>query len=184
MGWFRSADEGLPVDKAGNPIPWYPYAMSTFLDGRINSDMEVFEYGSGNSTLWWSKRVSSVTSCEHDLEWFDRMKTKLPPHVDYMHCELETGGKYCQTILDFESKFDCIIVDGRDRVNCAKNSLKALKPDGVIVWDDSEREYYQEGYDYLADSGFRRLDFWGLGPNCSRDWCTSIFYRDGNRLKI
>ncbi|HAY39752.1 MAG TPA: FkbM family methyltransferase, partial [Desulfobacteraceae bacterium] len=84
----------------------------------------------------------------------------------------------------YKDIFNIIVIDGRDRVNCAKNSLKALKGDGVIIWDNSEREYYQEGYSYLIQNGFRRLDFEGLGPIGIREWCTSIFYRDNNCFEI
>ena len=183
-GWFRSAEERLPVDRDGKPLPWYTYPMISFLNDRVKSDMHVFEYGSGNSTLWWSKQVSSVTSCEHDRKWYDSLKPKMPPNVNYIFCELDYGGQYCQTIVPFEAGFDCIIIDGRDRANCARNSLEALRTDGVIIWDNSDREKYQEGYMLLKQNGFGRIDFWGLGPLSSYEWCTSIFYRDDNCLGI
>lgn len=64
------------------------------------------------------------------------------------------------------------------------NSIKTLKDDGVIIWDNSDRVNYQEGYDFLLANGFKRLDFWGIGPVNSYSWCTSIFYRKENCLKI
>ena len=146
--------------------------------------MTVFEYGSGNSTLWWSEKVSSLTSCEHDLDWYNYLNEKIPSNVEYIHCELNYGGQYCRTILGYKNRFNIIVIDGRDRVNCAKNSLVALKADGVIVWDNSDRQKYQEGYYYLIQNGFRRLDFEGLGPNGVDQWCTSIFYRDNNCFQI
>lgn len=184
IGGFRSFEESLPVDQDGNCLPWFTYPMISFLNGKIQSNMTVFEYGSGNSTLWWSKQVSSVTSCEHDLDWYNSLKERIPSNVKYIHCELDYGGQYCRTILGYKDIFNIIVIDGRDRVNCAKNSLKALKGDGVIIWDNSDREYYIEGYSYLIQNGFRRLDFEGLGPIGIREWCTSIFYRDNNCFEI
>jgi hypothetical protein len=62
--------------------------------------------------------------------------------------------------------------------------VEGLSSRGVIVWDNSDRERYQAGYDFLRGSGFRRLDFAGPGPVDFWPWCTSIFYRDHNCLQI
>lgn len=183
-GWFRSIEEGLPVDADGKALPWYTYSFINFIIGRIHPSMRIFEYGSGNSTLWWSERVASVVACEHDEPWFSVISQKVPDTVDYRHCELEYGGGYCRLISSFSSEFDCIVIDGRDRVNCVKNALAALKEDGVIIWDNSDRSRYQEGYAFLQENGFRRIDFWGLGPINAYQWCTSVFYRKKNCLMI
>jgi hypothetical protein len=182
-GWFRSVKEKLPVDHNGACLPWYTYPAITFLEGRINPSVAVFEYGSGNSTLWWSMQATRVTSCEHDIDWYTSFKSKMPKTVEYMHRELD-GGHYCDAILAYNEAFEIIVIDGRDRVNCAKNSLSALTADGVIIWDNADREKYNPGHSYLVKSGFRRLDFWGLGPINNYQWCTSVFYRDKNCLGI
>ena len=183
-GWFKSVEEGLPFDAEGKPLPWYTYSFIDFIGGRIRPKMKVFEYGSGNSTLWWSQRVESVVACEHDKPWFNTISGKVPENVDYRYCELEYGGAYSQLISTFDTEFDCIVIDGRDRVNCAKNVVPALKEDGVVIWDNSDREKYTDGYSFLKDNGFRRLDFWGIGPICRKPWCTSVFYRENNNLGI
>lgn len=146
--------------------------------------MEVFEYGSGNSTLWWSQLVSRVVSCEHDKKWYDRIREKIPSNVEYKYCELIPGGDYCKMILAYEKQFDIVFIDGEDRVNCIKNALGALKDDGIVIWDNSDLSKYQEGFDYLSSKGFRRIDFQGLGPLINIDWCTSVFYRDNNCFDI
>lgn len=184
IGYFKSFREKLPIDGNGDCLPWFTYPVISFLNGKLRSDMTVFEYGSGNSTLWWSKQVFSVTSCEHQLNWYNFLKERIASNVNYIYCQLDYGGRYCETSLESKVKFDIIVIDGRDRVNCAKNSLGALKEDGVIIWDNSNREQYREGYSYLIQNGFKRLDFEGLGPNATRAWCTSIFYRDNNCFGI
>lgn len=35
--------------------------------------MKIFEYGSGNSTLWWSEKVDSIISVEHDKQCFEKV---------------------------------------------------------------------------------------------------------------
>lgn len=184
IGWIRSAKEKMPVEQSGDPLPWYTYPAIKFLGPKIQPGLTVFEYGSGNSTLWWADKVAYVTSCEHDEEWSESVKKRIQPNVEYIHCELEYGGEYSKVIRRYKDMFDVVVIDGRDRVNCAKNSLDALRKDGVIVWDNSDRDIYKEGYAYLEQNGFKRIDFWGIGPINIYGWCTSVFYRTDNCFSL
>lgn len=183
-GWFRSRAAGLPVDAAGAPLPWYTYGAIRFLAGRIDPGWRVFEYGSGNSTLWWAARVARVVSCEHDAAWHARLRPQLPAHVEYRHVGLERPEIYAAGAAEFPGQFEVIVLDGRERVACARHAVLGLAPGGVIVWDNSDRDEYRPGYEWLAAAGFRRLDFWGLGPINTYGWCTSVFYRAENVLGI
>ncbi len=182
VGWFASVFSGMAVDGENRPIPWLTYPAIAFLEGRLRKEMSLFEFGSGNSTLWWAGRVRRVVSCEHDPPWYERMAPNMPENVQYLHAALDNG--YSATINQYEGEFDVVVIDGRKRVECAQNSLAALKADGVIIWDNSEREKYQPGYDLLEKTGFRRIDFRGMGPIHSFAWSTSIFYRNNNCLNI
>lgn len=184
IGWIRSQRERMPVDAQGEPLPWITYPAIAFLKDRLREDLSLFEYGSGNSTLWWSRRASRVVSYEHDPTWYSQMKGLMPANVEYVHRTLEQGDDYCQGITNYEDEFDVVVIDGRQRVACAINSLTALKPGGVLLWDNSERERYEPGYEFLRSNGFRRIDFHGQGPSIAEGWCTSFFYRDGNCLGI
>jgi len=184
VGWSRSAMEGLPVDKDGNPLPWYTYSCIHFLQARLSQEMSVFEYGCGYSTLWWAARVSRVVSCEQDRGWYTKVKKVTPPNVHLYHIAMLPGGEYCRFICNFTDEFDIVVIDGRDRVNCAKNCLSALRLNGVIIWDNADRPRYREGYDYLLRHGYNYLDFWGMGPINPYAWTTRIFYKDDNCLAI
>jgi len=183
-GWIASVIASMPVDASRQPVPWYTYGAIDFLADRVKGGMQVFEYGSGNSTLWWGGRTRHVVSCEHDKTWYDVMKDRVPPNVDYMLIELNGDGRYANAVADKPDPFDVVVIDGRDRVNCAMASLSALKPDGVIVWDNSDRPDYDAGYRFLLENRFKRLDFWGLGPINAYGWCTSVFYRQQNCFDI
>ena len=150
-GWIASVLGSMPVDASEQPIPWYTYGAIDFLAGRVKDGMRVFEYGSGNSTLWWSGRTRQVVSCEHDKAWYDVMKGKVPANVDYTLIELDRDGSYANAVAGHADPFDVVVIDGRDRINCAKASLTALKPDGVIVWDNSDRPDYDAGYRFLPE---------------------------------
>lgn len=108
----------------------------------------------------------------------------MPQNVQLYYCKLNYGADYCKYAQKTGKLYDLIIVDGRDRVNCCINSLPALKPNGVLVLDDSERERYNEGRNFLINKGFKKIDFWGTAPTINYLKCTTIFYRDGNCLDI
>ena len=182
-GWFKSFDQNLPVSNDGSPLPWFTYPAIQFLEPRIRRDFAVFEYGCGHSTLWWADRVSKIVSCEHDTSWYDKISDRVPAHVSLNLADLDSG-QYSSFVGRFDETYDIVVIDGRDRVRCAKNALSALKGNGVVIWDNSDRPEYQEGYDLLANDGFKRLDFYGLGPIGTQAWCTSVFYREENCLQI
>lgn len=183
-GWFKSYRRTKPVDNEGKPIPWFTYPSLEFLKKRINKNMSVFEYGSGSSTLWWSERVKRVVSCEHDFIWYSKMKKKTESfsNVELLYRELEEG--YEREAFRYTSTFDIIVIDGRERIKCAVNSLRALKDDGVIIWDNSDRTKYSEGFETLLREGFKRIGFKGIGAGGYRSWETSIFYKTSNCLRI
>ena len=183
-GWFRSHHERRPVDARGNPIPWITYPALAFLASRVPRDVSVFEYGCGYGTLWWAARAREVVACDHDPAWISEIGARAPGHVTLLHVPLEYGGAYSRAAASYTERFDVVVIDGRDRVNCARHAVKALKPDGVIVWDNTERRQYREGLEHLASLGFRRIPFEGYAPiECHR--CeTSLLYRSENRLSL
>jgi len=184
IGWLESMDTDSVIDAQGKPIPWLTYPFISFVGARLNKSHQIFEFGSGNSTLYYAEKVASVDSVEHDKFWYDKIKTSVPQNSTLYFCDMDYGGAYCQYAEKTGKQYDIIVVDGRDRVNCCKNSVSALKPGGVIVLDDSNRETYREGAAFLENQGFKRLDFWGLAPMVTYLKCTSVFYRDNNCLGI
>lgn len=180
-GWLASGRTNTPVDRDGNPLPWYTYPAAHFLAGRVHSDMAVFEYGAGNSTLWWANKVAHVASVESDAHWVSVLTPRLLPNVDL---RLEAPGsveRYAQSANGRERKFDIVVIDGIERNACAYACLPALNPGGVIIWDNSDwMSLWADGMAYLEVNGFRRLDFRGLGPIAWQPWTTSIFYRRGD----
>lgn len=184
-GWFRSFREAASIDRDGKPIPWITYAAIDFLDRRLSKNMSLFEYGCGASTLWFAQRVKEVISCEHDRHWYEKIKQQIPDNVQLFYIELNYGGDYAQKITDYTDQFDIVFIDGRDRTNCITNSIQALKPTGVIVFDNSDREKYSNDINHFMTSyNFRKLEFTGMVPGTVIKSETGIFYRAENCLGI
>ncbi len=184
IGWFNSFDSQSPVDQFKNPIPWVTYSFIDFIKPRLNKQQTVFEFGSGNSTYFYARHAGIVVSVEHDKDWFDKILGTKPENSELIYCELVRDGDYCRMPVKLEETFDIIIVDGRDRVNCCKQAVKAITPGGVIVLDDSERDFYKEGIDFLIKNGFKELPFTGISPGLFYRKTTSVFYRPDNCLGI
>lgn len=183
-GWVASVRAKMAMDAEGRPFPWLTYPMIHLLNERLTREMTVFEYGGGNSTLYFGDRVRDVTTVEHNPEWHAYLKSKARENCRVLFQELEYDGAYCRTAAATGKRFDIIVVDGRDRVNCARHALSALSERGVIIFDDFERERYQETKVLLAAAGFRQLNFWGMKPGLLDGANTALFYRADNLFGI
>jgi hypothetical protein len=184
VGWFNAFDSKSPVDQDNNPIPWVTYSFIDFIKSHLKAHHTVFEFGSGNSTYFYAKYAGMVVSVEHDKEWYDKIIGTKPENAEMIFCELVRDGDYCRMPIKLEETFDIIIVDGRDRVNCCKQAIKAVSENGVIVLDDSEREFYKEGINFLKHNGYKELSFSGISPGLFYRKSTSVFYRPDNCLSI
>lgn len=183
-GWMQSQKVHKPIDRQADPIPWMNFPVVRLLDDRLTKDMVLFEFGSGYSTYFFARRVRHVTSVESDEKWFARLQADMPANVVLIYKDIDVDGEYCRTIGSRGERFDLVVVDGRDRVNCLKQSISVLTSRGVIVFDDSERDRYQEGIDFAEVMGFRALNIEGLKAMGSTIDRTTILYRDGNCLGL
>lgn len=183
-GWLESMEKRASIDGRGNSLPWISYPAIEFLQKRVPQSAVVYEYGCGYGTRWWAQRCAEVRACEHEKSWFDEITKHLPDNASVRFFELQKDGDYCRSVLGHERKFDIIVVNGRDRINCVKQSVKCLSDRGVLLLDNSDRAHYSPAILFLQDLGFRRLDFWGPGPGIDYLTCTSVFYQDGNCLGI
>ena len=184
IGWFTAFDKKQAVDGKGKALPWVTYSFIDFIKERINKTQHIFEYGSGSSTIFYAERAGSVTSVEHDKGWFDKVKNTSPANAEMIFCHLEKDGEYAKKATLLGKRFDIIIVDGRDRVNCCKYSVDALSSNGVLVLDDSEREVYNPARVLLKTQGFKEISFSGISPGLFYEKATSVFYKQDNCLGI
>ena len=161
--------------------PWTSQASIKAFEKILNRNMIGFEYGSGFSTLFFSKHLKHLTSVEHNEEWFKIVKTKLKQqginNVDYhfipsskaeqnsdytFYKDYQLTAKdlvirkdyhdYFSFVSTFNNEhFDFIIVDGRARVECCLNAIPKLKPGGLFVLDNSDRNRYKPVFRVLEN---------------------------------
>jgi hypothetical protein len=178
--WFdyahlESGRSSSCVDAKGNPVPWYTYPAIEYLKQLDFSRSSVFEYGSGNSTLFWASRAARVVSVEDDPEWY-RLRAPDTPR----NCELilQTDlNDYPRAIRQSGMRFDVIVVDGaargRTRLKCSREALAHLREGGMIILDNSD--WLPESARILREADLIEVDMTGFGPINRYAWTTSFF---------
>ncbi len=184
-GWLESYSKKQAIDQNGEPIPWLTYSFLDFINGRLNQNLTLFEYGSGNSTLFFAKQLKYIKSIEYDSTWYNNLTALSLKNVSLSFIALDTENESYETaILREKQSYDIILVDGRRRVKCTKLAVQKLNKNGIIILDDSERAAYSEVFSFMKEQGFKHLPFSGIAIGAIHNKCTSIFYRADNVLGI
>jgi len=184
---------------------WVTFQALPFIESLLTSQATVFEYGSGGSTVFYSKRVKQVISVEHDANWFSAVKRVLaeeeisnchyhlipPDHASKSNGSPEDPEAYCSsdplcagrcfykyvTLIDSfpDQFFDFVAIDGRARPSCVLRARCKVKVGGYLMLDNSERPHYRKARDLLWD--WDKHEFYGPGPYSSYLWETTIWKR-------
>ena len=183
-GYFRSVGSGRPMRADGSPIPWMNYGIVSFLEERLNKDMVLFEYGSGNSTTFYAGCVGQVIAVEDHPAWFEEVCRSVPANAQVILCAPFDPARYAGTISEQGRRFDVVIIDGKVRLRCLEVARDWLTDGGVIVLDDVNSDEYLPGIEDMKKRGFRVLEFTGLKAGSVRSYTTVLMYRPGNVLGI
>ena len=176
-GYFESLKNKLPVDKLGDPLPWYTYPAIEYIKQLDLTNKTVFEWGGGYSSLFYAKRAAKVFSVEDDKDWFEKIASKKPSNLEMFYAKDEM---YVSKISEIGIKFDIIVIDAQHRYKCAVESINFLKDGGLIVLDNSD--WFKNTAKYIRECGFIQTDFFGFGPINNYTWTTSIFYSRNFKL--
>jgi len=173
QGYDLSMRTQKAVDAEGAPIPWYTYPLIEYLRQYDFSQVRVFEYGSGHSTLFWASRCTEVVSVEHNRQWYEYMLGRLPANVTLLL--REHSDEYALAIKEVGGEFQIVVIDGEWRLNCAKRSIDSLAPGGMFLLDNSD--WFVDTNRYLRSCGFFQIDFNGPGPINRYAWTSSLFLK-------
>ena len=175
QGQWRSIARGSSIDRHGRPLPWYTYPAIEYLETLDVSGCRVFEYGAGNSSLYWARRARTVTSVEDNPQWHAQVLAGVGPNQKLL---LRSDGEaYAAAIAEEGSRYDVIVIDGNHRAACTRAAMAHLDPGGIIVLDNSDRDTERPCSALLRDEGFIQVDFCGFGPINGYRWATSVFFR-------
>jgi len=177
IGHFLTSTLYQSIDKEKKPIPWFTYPIINYLNSLNLKNKTIFEYGSGNSTIYWASRCKNLVTVEHDETWFAVVKEKIEKYNNskLLFVSPASAEKYSSSILRFDTKFDIIVVDGEFREKCTQRAIKKLKSGGMIILDNSD--WFPKIKYFLEKQGFNRIDFKGFAPINPYLSTTSIFFK-------
>ena len=127
--------------------PWMSDSEMLLVIKHLYYTDTMLEWGSGGSTTYFPYFVKNYYSIEHDKEWADKVKSSLPPNVDFnffgwdSERTIPTQRNQFKTYIEYidklkVKKFDKILIDGRARGWCAEYALNYLHKDSIIFIHD------------------------------------------------
>ncbi len=187
-------------------LPWISFPALNRLRSLVRPTWRVFEYGTGGSSVFFSRTCREVLAVEHDPAWHRRLLEQgWPERLPNWHPVLveadpgKAGGgdpaavgsavsaapgwegrtfaAYAASIgAVAEGGFDLVLIDGRARPACFLAALPHVRPGGFVVWDNSERERYWPTMDAVPAS-FSRIDYPGPPPQVPVIGRTTLWQR-------
>jgi len=133
--------------------PWMCPGTIAFCESHLSPSMTALEFGSGRSTMWFSKMVGRLTSVEHDRQWYEQVRQQLAEakisNVDYRlvplnHPKSEPERVDYSPVPDYVAVADGVpdksigfaVVDGHYRTNCVRHLVPKIATGGYLLVDD------------------------------------------------
>ena len=181
LGWYKSWEIKKPINQNEEPEFWFNYPLIAFLENNLPSNLDIFEYGAGHSTIKFSKNCKNIIAIDNNLNWFNYVKNIIPQNVTLIL--QENLDLYPNEIKKFTYKYDLIVIDGKRRNACSKVVLDYLKDDGVIIFDNLEKGYHKS-VDLFLKNNFKLLKFIGIAPLKDQSTIGGIFYKENNIFNL
>ena len=145
-----------------------------FIEGHLNKEKIMLEWGSGWSTARFSTLVKKYYSIEHDEEWYNKISEEIKKqklnNITYRHIPITTPvealdpeyvnqysealiidgleRQYQEYIDEVDNlgvdKFDVVLIDGRARNYCLGKVIPYLHEDSHVFIHDWQRQEYKE----------------------------------------
>lgn len=148
-------------------LPWITDGATDFIENiifernKLDKETRIFEFGSGNSTLYFLSRGCQVTSVDHDEEWSAKVLQSAQAFGYGDKLKLITAKRPYHHLYQ-DSDIDITIIDGRDRVKCFQHVLENMKNNKqIIVFDNTERlDYkYSDAIPLIKQYGLHAIHF-------------------------
>jgi len=132
----------------------------------VQPHFNVFEYGSGKSTIWFAENCNSIVSVERNIGWYEAVWLKLyqmdltaylilRPFVDKERLATPKTIGVATIINAFPNEyFDLVFVDGAARPHCNRWARAKVKRGGWMVIDDLQFPYVKKSLHWMDDAGF------------------------------
>ena len=144
--------------------PWMRYREIDVIEEILERlrPTSCLEWGAGSSTLFFSALLPPAArwmAIDHQAEWVDKLSTQVgtvadvhlvrPNNYPWTDPEGEGSSADLADYLEFPTRFapfDFILIDGRARIHCLRKAREILKPNGVVILHDADRQQYAAGF--------------------------------------
>jgi len=133
--------------------PYTLYYNSIFKNIK-NNNLNILEFGilDGGSLLMWKEYFcnSKIIGLDNNINYINKMKNQ---NFDVSYIDIKDDNNISSTLTNLNMTFDIIIEDTTyeidDQIRVIKNTVKYLKPGGVIIIEDiflnaNEKDYYDK----------------------------------------
>jgi len=128
------SNSGILCDvETGLKLPWYTPSFLIEFVKRDFKGKRIFEWGCGNSTIWYKAQGAIVEGVDSNKEWAELAGENIKVETEKQ--------KYIGYINNFD-KFDIIVIDGDPvsyRDDCFHPALRHIEDDGIIIIDNWEQ---------------------------------------------
>jgi len=169
FGFLESAKNEMPVNGDGETMPMYTYPCYEYLNSMDWEGADVFEYGTGFSTVWWKNHGANLYGVEHNKNWYEKINSK---ELGYITLENNIDN-YPTTINIFDKQFDVIVIDGIARYECVEPAVSNLKPGGIVIFDNSD--WHSNTKELLDTKDLIPIHFHGFKPTHVDSQTTSVY---------
>lgn len=149
-GWQTSKRAQEPVDASGNPIPWITYPALSVLQTVALPHYRVFEYGCGNSSLWWARHTNSVISVEHNSGWAAKVAAKAPSNLKVLLRSQQTSEPEPDLVKAFLARKPNLYLSGSAELDVEHG----MQTDGF--YDYAMQATKQDPFDVIVVDGMAR----------------------------
>jgi len=187
--------------------PWLTENAISILSSFLKPIDCGFEWGSGNSTIWFGRKIRHLASVEHNKIWHEKISDKLKSdnmtNVDYMFYDLSEKQQemhktaYIESINKFgKDSLDFVLVDGKYRDICANVALDKIRPGGIIIVDNvntyipcnsrapKSRSKNAEFASPEWKTFFDRIKSWRYIWTTNNVWDTAIWFKPVNKESV
>lgn len=128
---------------------WMDDKEIKLIEKYLDSNHTMLEWGCGGSTLHFPHKVKKYYSIEHDQQWYETIKNKVPDNVKLFHkqrgeipwdsynqSEYKHYKDYIDIVDELNEVFDVVLIDGRARRLCALKVIPYIKKDSIVMIHD------------------------------------------------
>ncbi len=173
IGIFNSENHNV-INGDGEIIPLLTTSFLNWFETQNWGSMKLLEFGSGGSTLYFSKFFKSVTSLETNKDWFEKISSKAPKNVTVLKVKSIIESLRADSIKNINN-FDAILIDAGENRAKITRYLVDSNFKGIIFFDNADN--YRNSIGTLTRNGYIEIPFFGLKPITDYLDCTSILMR-------